>query len=523
MSSPQRVIFNIPPLEQIRFAKTVDPDIFKDKTPHIHLRMLEFVNRPTRRKKVKVFRGAGKTTLLNKVHLLCRVFFYHEKHTLIAANTMDKAKNFISELKNMADKAREKGFDIRYGYKKDKSRGIQKNGIDNDAQVDFLVDGKYICRVSAISPGGDPRGLIVDNNRPTFLLCDDLETKVPGRYCVLSKETRERLERWFFADLLPSLDPRANALFLGTPLHKDALLEKLKWEEIVIPIITEDGKSAWPSRFPTRSDDPEIESIEKIRADLVDAGLSEVFWQEYLMVPQDKERQFFKRDDFKYFKGIEWDTKTEYVVYKLARGELKELVRKPLNIILDDGTKIPITSTVRYTTTDPASDGKDKTAIVTCAYDSNGNRYILEIRVGRWGPFDKSVKCIAVQKELEPLGFGVEKSGGLNDLFDSLDEAQKATGVRLNIVPHTTGGVAKNIRIANLEPSYRTGHTYHNRSDPMTDVLEAQLCAFDIDVEADEDDIIDALAQQTRFVTGKSFDETQDDDSESMWYEDEQD
>jgi len=514
MSSFQR--FNIPPIAQLKFAKSVDPSIFKDKTPQIHIRMLDFINRPSKRKKVKIFRGAGKSTLLNKVHICSRVYFYHEPHTLIASSTSDKAKAFLAELKNMANKARAKGYDIRYGYKADKAKGLEA-GKDNDAQVDFLIDGKHVCRVSAIGPGTDPRGLIVDNNRPTFLLCDDLETKVPGRYCVLSKETRERLERWFFADLIPSLDPKANILFLGTPLHKDALLEKLNWDSITIPIITEDGKSAWPSRFPLASKDPEVLSIAKIRKDLTDSGYSDVFWQEYLCVAQNRERQFFKAEDFRYFSGVEWAAETKYVTYKLARGDLRELVRKPLNIILTDGTKIPIENTVRYTTTDPASDGKNRTAIVTCAYDSAGNRYILEIRVGRWGPFDKSVKCVAAQKEFEPLGFGVEKAGGLNDLFDSLDEAQKATGVRINIVPHTTGGIAKNIRIANLEPSYRTGHNYHNMSDVMTAMLEAQLAAFDIDIDSDEDDIMDALAYQVRFSTGKSFLEYEEEHMDSMW------
>ena len=46
-SVPSR--FNISPLSQLKFAKSIDPGIFKDKTPQIHLRMLEFINRPSKR------------------------------------------------------------------------------------------------------------------------------------------------------------------------------------------------------------------------------------------------------------------------------------------------------------------------------------------------------------------------------------------------------------------------------------------------------------------------------------------
>ena len=94
-----------------------------------------------------------------------------------------------------------------------------------------------------------------------------------------------------------------------------------------------------------------------------------------------------------------------------------------------------------------------------------------------------------------------------NDFFYTIDVIQKLTGVRLPIQALTHHGKAKNTRISNLEPYYRTGQIYHNASIYQTTELEAHLISFDPEVESKIDDIMDAAAYILEFIVNRFFDE----------------
>ena len=98
-----------------------------------------------------------------------------------------------------------------------------------------------------------------------------------------------------------------------------------------------------------------------------------------------------------------------------------------------------------------------------------------------------------------------------NDFFYTLNVAQKEFGIYIPVVELKHGNIDKNIRISRLHPSYVAGQIYHNESDPNTIFLEAQLGAFTMDIQG-EDDIIDTAAYQEDFTVGRSFDEWEEDE-----------
>ena len=124
-----------------------------------------------------------------------------------------------------------------------------------------------------------------------------------------------------------------------------------------------------------------------------------------------------------------------------------------------------------------------------------------------------------MQKQFNPIRFGIEKAGAQNDFFYTIDVAQKESGVRIPVEELRHGGVNKNIRIANLHPLFITEKIHFNNDDMNTLELEAQLSTFDIEVESLSDDLMDALAYIQHFIHGRSFSEDiyDEDEDDTTW------
>jgi hypothetical protein len=127
---------------------------------------------------------------------------------------------------------------------------------------------------------------------------------------------------------------------------------------------------------------PDIESLESIRAGYKKKGQLNLFYQEHLCQAQSEEARLFRQDNFKYFSRVEYSEDLTYLEFKNAK-EIKTVpVREPLNIVLENGDKIAIDKTIRYSTMDLASTGKDKSVIITCSYDTKNNMYVIDISCG---------------------------------------------------------------------------------------------------------------------------------------------
>lgn len=473
--------------EMIAFAKSIEPAIFENKSPYVHKNILEFIDSPHKRKIVEMFRDGAKSTLLNNIFILKRIFFDNEPYIWIISDNGAKARSFLRKIKRLSVKMAASGWDI------------QKGEIWNENESEFVVDGK-VCGVACFGAGEDPRGYTSSEGgkRPTLVIGDDILSREKAR----SAKGREKLKDWFFSDVEPALHPLGEIILIGTPLHEEDLLNECiksgEWEYLIIPILI-NGKSAWPDRKP-------IEWIQKRKESLIKKGMATTWYNEYLCVAQGDENQLFNPELFRYFSGIEFELSEEYLQMGNAKEQKKVHIRKPANIILEDGGKVPLEDLVRYSTMDLSTEsGKDKTAIVTCGYDSGGNVYVLDINSGFYSPFEKSIQALKVYKEFAPLRFGIEKAGAQNDFFYTIDVAQKESGIYVPVEELKHKGVAKNIRIGNLHPYFASGKIYFNKSDINTNFLEAELSSFQIDIESSKDDHMDALAYQLQFIKDRKF------------------
>jgi len=477
----------IAPLDRLRFIKNIAPQIFesKTKTPKFHIDSLNLVEDKYRFTAIVVFRGASKTTINNKAYVSTEVFFNHEPYTQIVSKDSNKAMKFVRDIRKLFEAMMLRGY------------AVSRGDVWKDDYFEVLVDGYKKCVVEAIGAGEDPRGNTADFARPTLIVIDDLESKV-GKYPIGNAKSREKLANWFFDDLKPGLHPsKGRMIFLGTILHKDSLLNRClhdpEWAKMIVPIL-KDGKSAWPSRF-------SVEEILRVRNSYARRGKLSNFSREYMNMPVADEKILFKESYFKYFSHVEFEGLPVQRVIKNAQKTLLILIQTPRFVVFNDDTKLDLKACEVYTTEDVASGSEtgDRTAMVTCAYDGEGNRYVLEVKSGFWDPFEKGVYAIETYLTWTPLFFGIEKGGMQNDFHSSIEVLQLEEKVNIPVYPLSHGGIPKNTRIGNMQPSFVAGKTWFNASDANTTVLEAQLGAFDMETDSSEDDEMDALAYQEKF------------------------
>lgn len=491
------------PIAQLKIAKLVSPSIFENATPKMHLEILAWLNNPTRRKAAVLFRGAGKSTLLNKIHCFNRVFLKHEPFILIISENKTKAQSFLKDIKRMIDRATTLGLDIVRGE------------VWNEHTIEIITGG-VMCQITALGVEQDPRGYVSDNRRPTFIIIDDFES----RKNMKNAEQRQKLKDYFYQDLEPCLHPDGEILIVGTIMHEDQFLNdclknKKYWDSTVYSCFDESGKSRWQSRFTKQR-------LNEIKTNLESIGDFTTFPNEYLCIAQSPEKQLFKREYFKYFEKVVFDDGAGYTkTLSNAIDNATIAIKKPTHIKLIDGTLIPIEELYITATMDLASTGKDHTVIFIRGIDKYNRKYNLEIIRGHFNPFEKACEAIKAQLTWQPVFFGIEKASMQNDFFYTIDEAKKAFNVNINVLPLLHGNVPKNIRISKLQPSYALGQIYHNLDDFNNMYLEAQLCAFQMDIEG-VDDIIDANAYQEQFSLNRDFSGNIEDDeyNTSVWFDD---
>ncbi len=369
----------------LKFAKLLAPKIFENSTPKIHFEILDFVLNH-KFCTIAVFRGAGKSTLLNKIQVTCRVFFDAEPFTMIVSSDKEKAESFLRDIKEMIIAANEAGFAIAKGKIWTNNQIEVITGKTGEEKRSFIV---------AMGAGQDPRGYTYNYQRPTLIICDDIESKL-GQYAIANLRNRQKLKEWFYADLLPALHPKDGKMILiGTILHEDSLLnniitseDKTQWQTLLIPIL-KDNVPAWKSRF-------DLEHIEKIKNNLKAQGLENEFYQEYMCHAIAPEKQLFKREYLHYFDGLEYSEHQVKLAVSDALNEREISVNKALFIRFNN-EKTPLKDCAIYSTMDLASyNGHDRTAIITFAVDTSNRIFILDCSLGHWTPFEKALKATEI-------------------------------------------------------------------------------------------------------------------------------
>lgn len=281
------------------------------KSPAFHQEMWQMYCSDFPRIAVAAPRGHAKSTAGTIAYGLASLLFRANRFLVIVSDTEAQAvmflKSMVQELQNNTQL-----IEI-FGLKKNEKDEV---AFLKDTESDIIVelnDG-YTFRVMAKGAEQKLRGLNWNGTRPDLIIVDDLENDE----LVMNKDRRDKLSRWFFGALMPSMSPTGKIRIHGTVLHQSSLLNSLmpqdssrirKETELKVWDDWPDGRPRgwlavkyrahdrglrtflWPERFGRDY------FLDK-RQDYLDRGLSDLYSQEYLNEPIDESVAYFKRSDF---------------------------------------------------------------------------------------------------------------------------------------------------------------------------------------------------------------------------------
>jgi len=233
------------------FSGLMIPDVCTDEWPPIFLAMWTLLTSRTEESLGKVLRfalglprGFAKTTFIKLI--ICWLIAYDRvNYMLIVAATEDLASNILSDINEMMSSPNAEAV---YGKWYD-------NLITNNSREKMcLYHGKRI-KLYGLGAFSSVRGIAKDNQRPDFILCDDMQTKENDA----SEADSLRLRKWFAMTLLKCIAPRGDRViaYLGNMYSEQCILYQLKlmkeWTSLITGAILANGESLWASLHPLES------------------------------------------------------------------------------------------------------------------------------------------------------------------------------------------------------------------------------------------------------------------------------
>ncbi len=423
------------------FSRAFFPNHIVSKIPQFHREIYSLaMDSHFRKVVIAAPRGFSKSTIISFIYVVWQALYKKSKFIVIISDTYTQAKFLLDTIKSEL----EHNILLRQIY------GDMVSDKWSEGEIELKNGVKIICK----GTGMKVRGIKHREVRPDLIVLDDLE----NTELVESRDRRDKLLKWFMAEVLPALHRDGKIIYIGTIIHYDSLLNKVlkdrTWKGKLYRAI-EHGKSLWPERF-------SLDELAKIKREYLNQGLVSSFHSEYMNDPISDENAEFKKEWFKYF-------------------VLSELNIKELNI---------------FTTVDLAiskKEASDYTVIMTCGFDRKNNMYLLEMIRKRLNPFEVLDQLFMTYQKWKPMKVGIETVGYQKALiFFAKDEMRK----RNLFLPmmELKSDQDKQRRIRGLIPRYNISSVYHQNIH--TD-LEEELLRFP---KGEHDDCIDALAYQLQLA-----------------------
>lgn len=351
--------------------------------------------------------------------------------------------------------------------------------------------------VEALGTGQRVRGKRRGANRPSLIVCDDLENDKH----VASAGQRTAIWDWFTSAVLKAGNPRTNVVLLGSALHRESLLLRAcgnpSWQPARYRAI-----EAWPRRMDLWADweriycqvdradhQQEARDFYDQHRDEMDEG-ARVLWPEY----QDLYSLMRMRID---------DGRTAFEREMQGEPVNPELCEWPEEYFAHDTfwfDEWPASWHVRTLALDP-SKGKDAkhgdySALVWVLYGTDGYIYVDADLKRRPTP-EMVTDGVERYRAFEPDVFGIE-ANAWQDLLqgDFLLEFRQA-GVQQPRLTGIDNRVKKAVRIRRLAPLLSGRRLRFKSNSPGTRLLVEQLRDFPI---GDHDDGPDSLEMACRLA-----------------------
>ena len=422
-------------------------------------------------------RGFGKTTLAGTVFAARKALFRSCHYIVYISSTFSKARN---DLKTLADELKHNEMLIKvFGDLKGMTWAEGSGEIELNSDI----------KIEAKGAGNQIRGIKYKHYRPDLIIIDDLEDPEG----VHSEERRKKLEEWFFADVMNSINlDTTRIILLGTILHQDSLLANiLKEKEVYLENIDPMEMESDASRAETK------ELFHTIRLEACDDNLKSS-WPDYMS---------------------DETIAAKYKIYQ-QRGLLDVFFREMRNLPMSpDGATFELAlfktyrednikfkgmeTVVIYDPAKTVSARADYTAVVGVSLDTINNKiYFRDCVNKKISPEEQYKEVLDMADRLGTCNVGYEITS-LNEFIKYPFETYAKTRKRYyNLVALKARG-KKEDRIAALSPFYRMGAIYHNENQAIKGPLEAQLLTFP---RSKHDDVMDAFAYVIEmFALGDRF------------------
>jgi len=193
----------------------------ENRSAESHFQLMDHLFRKNQFKGFECSRGLAKSTLIGIYHLLYIAFlgrkpnFGRVDYVLYIMDTVSQVGANFEQLLIILDENEE----LKKHLKVKKSR----LGDDPTLYI-YNVDLKRMIFFKGRGAGQKMRGTRIAGKRPNIILLDDIENDEN----VESKESRQKLNNWFFNAVIPAVNPNNYEIdFIGTPIHQDSLLLNL--------------------------------------------------------------------------------------------------------------------------------------------------------------------------------------------------------------------------------------------------------------------------------------------------------
>lgn len=390
-------------------------------------------------------RGFAKTTLIKL--FICWLYIYTDhRFVVIVSSTIALAKNV---LKDVVDFMSVPNFRAIFGSWDSK--------VDTETKEDvrFKFREKF-CILQALGAESSVRGLNVNNERPSVIICEDSQTRESAE----SEIRNKAFITWFTGTLLKARSYRRSfVVYIGNMYNEACLLNQLKendeWVSLVTSAILANGESIWP-KFRT------VESLLREYKSDCSLGLGHVFLAEVMNDPTAMKGGWFDLSKIADYQFDEDDTKNFIYAHY---------------IIIDPAT---------------GKQGGDDTAIGAVAV-INGKAVLVEVLHDKWGDEETVKEGLKLALKYRACLIAVESIAyqvTLCNYFKRTLNQKRIQGISVvEVSPH---GVAKPKRIFSGMQKWLKGEVdIHPRARPA--VMD-QASAYNPAMPKNVDDILDVVA-----------------------------
>lgn len=392
---------------------------------------------------VEAFRESAKTQIVIRANLLHALTYPNEKRSFLVV---------ICATQRTASK---KLVEVSREFLSNPDMSRMMTAVRENSGLAFEVEyqtGQSV-RIEAYGKGAAVRGLSWGSKRPDLVIIDDPQDEEDARSETVTASDWD----WFLSDVY-FLGQSTRIFIIGNNLGERCIMEcimrraeSLKFTAKKIPILTADGKSAWPAKWP-------LKEIEQDRNRYALQGKTDIWYRNKMCECISPDSQKFKREYFRYYE---------------VPPKLNEM-----NI---------------YTAVDLAISEKpnaDYSAIVTVGVNSAGHWFVLDVEYGRYDPSTTMDAVFSAVQKWRPLAVGIEAVAYQSALLHFLEKEMPQRGIFFRITP-LKAEKRKELRIDTLQPRFVVGSVWLKSHAVWLPEIEAELLAYPHGLN---DDVIDALA-----------------------------